>query len=275
MVILNGKELSLKLYDKLEEFNLCNNNKKHKLIILTIGNDEASKIYVKNKVKMCEKLGIEHEHIKINQNIELVDFIVFLKDLFEKNTFDYNFGVILQQPAPQHLIDVFNNVVTPNIDIDGFGVKNQGLLANGKTPFNYAATPKGIITLLKNYNIDLEGKNVVIVGRSNIVGKPLAQMMLKENATITICHSKTKNLEEITKMADILVVAIGKANFIKSKHIKNGVTIVDVGINRTENGICGDVDFEDVKEKCYAITPVPGGVGPMTIYSLIENLITK
>ena len=274
MVILNGKELSLKLYDKLEEFNLCN-NKKNKLIILTIGNDEASKIYVKNKVKMCEKLGIEYEHIKINQNIESVEFIVFLKDLFEKNTFDYNFGVILQQPAPQHLIDIFNNVVTPNIDIDGFGVKNQGLLANGKEPFNYAATPKGIITLLKNYNIELEGKNVVIVGRSNIVGKPLAQMMLKENATITICHSKTKNLEEITKMADILVVAIGKANFIKSKHIKNGVTIVDVGINRTENGICGDVDFEDVKDKCYAITPVPGGVGPMTIYSLIENLITK
>ena len=145
----------------------------------------------------------------------------------------------------------------------------------GKTPFNYPATPKGIMTLLNNYNINVEGKHVVIIGRSNIVGKPLAQMMLSKNATVTICHSKTENLEQITKTADILVAAIGKPKFINETHIKDNIIIVDVGINKTEEGLCGDVDFERVKDKCYAITPVPGGVGPMTVYSLVENILQQ
>lgn len=268
-MILDGKSLSEKLYKELNISNKC------KLIILTVGEDPASKVYVRNKLKACEKIGILTEHITLNSDME--DFEEYLRDLLEIGYSQVNnLGIILQLPAPEYFVEIFNRVIPGYTDVDGFGYHNQRVLyIKNEAPWNYPATPKGIMTLLDNYNIPVTGKHVVIIGRSNIVGRPLATMMLNRNATVTICHSKTENLEKITKMADILIVAVGKPKFINASHISEGVTIIDVGINRTENGLCGDVDFDDVKDKCYAITPVPGGVGPMTVYSLIENLVKQ
>lgn len=273
MILLDGKALSNKLYDTLKENP---ENATTKLIILTFGEDPASKVYVRNKLKACEMVGIKSEHIILDENMSVEEFDSYIFNLINENIINYglpnnHLGIILQLPAPQKFVELFNENINPYFDVDGFGSRNRELLAFYGNPINYPATPKGIMPMLEHYNIDIEGKHVVIIGRSDIVGKPLAVMMLNKNATVTICHSKTKNLETITKTADILVVAIGKPKFINATHIKDGVTIIDVGINRTENGLCGDVDFEDVKDKCYAITPVPGGVGPMTVYSLIEN----
>lgn len=271
MIVLNGKELSNKLYQLLDGTN-------SKLVVFTVGNDPASKVYVKNKQQACERVGITFENIVIDENTTTEQFNCIINDILEKDVYQIDsqytgYGMILQLPAPEHLVHLFNKEVPLVFDVDGFGYDNKTSLMIGEDPFYYPATPKGIMTLLNNYNIDVEGKHVVIIGRSDIVGKPLAQMMLNKNATVTICHSKTQNLEKITKTADILVVAIGKPKFINSSHISDGVTIIDVGINRIEEGLCGDVDFDDVKDKCYAITPVPGGVGPMTVYSLIENVV--
>lgn len=272
MIILNGKELSDKLYDL---FDL--KEETAKLVVFTVGDDPASKVYVRNKQRACERVGIDFENIILKKDISSDEFLSMLLNKLDKDIFNTNYtkyGMILQLPSPKHLVDVFNDIVPMHFDVDGFGDINfKNVMSNGAAT-NPPATPKGIMTLLHHYNIPIEGKHVVIIGRSNIVGKPLAQMMLKENATVTICHSKTENLERITKTADILVVAVGKPKFINSTHVSDGVTIVDVGINRLEDGsICGDVDFDDVKDKCYAITPVPGGVGPMTVYSLIENIL--
>lgn len=274
MLLLNGKELSDNLFNELSDY-VKNNNLNYKLIILTVGNDPASKVYVRNKLKACEKVGVISEHITIDTNINKKEFEDLLLNLIHDNTSYNKFGIILQLPVPNKMFEeVFNETILAEVDVDGFGDQNRLLMyTKGKEPYNYPATPKGIMTLLNKYNIKVEGKHVVIVGRSEIVGKPLATMMLNANATVTICHSKTQNLETITKTADILVAAIGKPKFINSSHIKDGVVIIDVGINRIETGLCGDVDFEDCKNKCYAITPVPGGVGPMTVYSLIENIV--
>ena len=276
MILLNGKELSDKLY------NLFDLKKETaKLVVFTVGDDPASKVYVRNKQRACERVGIKFENIILKENTSAEEFsdIIMNKlseDVFTLDYDDYDkYGMILQLPAPKHLVDMFNTMVPTHFDVDGFGETNFRSVMTTGTATHLPATPKGIMTLLRNYNIPIEGKHVVIVGRSNIVGKPLAQMMLKENATVTVCHSKTENLERITKTADILVVAAGKPKFINETHINEGVTIIDVGINKTENGICGDIDFDRVKDKCYAITPVPGGVGPMTVYSLIENLINQ
>ena len=275
MILLNGKKLSDKLY------NLFENKEAAKLVVFTVGDDPASKVYVRNKQRACERVGIRFENVMLKENTSADEFsdIIMNKlgeDVFKLDYDDYaKYGMILQLPAPKHLVDMFNTMVPTHFDVDGFGEINFRSVMTTGTASHLPATPKGIMTLLRNYNIPIEGKHVVIVGRSNIVGKPLAQMMLKENATVTVCHSKTENLERITKTADILIVAAGKPKFINETHVSEGVTIVDVGINKTENGICGDVDFDRVKDKCYAITPVPGGVGPMTVYSLIENLINQ
>ena len=276
MKLLNGKELSEKLYEGL---NNITDKEKYKLIILTVGNDAASKVYVRNKIKACERVGIACENIVLEDNMDDMTFQSYLKDLIAKTFYDRKSpyergGIILQLPAPKHYEDIFNMVIPAEFDVDGFGVENQLTLYQGHKCVHYPATPKGIMTLLDANNIEIEGKNVVIIGRSDIVGKPIAHMMLQRNATVTICHSKTENLEEITRRADILIVAIGKSKFINASHISDGVTIIDVGINRLEDGsICGDVDFEDVKDYVKAITPVPSGVGPMTVYSLIENTL--
>lgn len=276
MKLLNGKELSEKLYEGL---NNITNKEKYKLIILTVGDDTASKVYVRNKIKVCERVGIACENIVLEDNMDNMTFQSYLKDLIAKTFYDRKSpyeggGIILQLPAPKHYEDIFNMVIPAEFDVDGFGVQNQLTLYQGRKCVYYPATPKGIMTLLDANNIEVEGKNVVIVGRSDIVGKPIAHMMLQRNATVTICHSKTHNLEHYTSNADILIVAVGKPKFIGAKHVKLGAVVIDVGINRTEEGICGDVDFHSVAEKCSAITPVPGGVGPMTVYSLIENTLS-
>ena len=276
MKLLNGKELSEKLYEGL---NNITNKEKYKLIIFTVGDDAASKVYIRNKIKACEKVGIACENIVLEDNMDDMTFQSYLKDLIAKTFYDRKSpyergGIILQLPAPKHYEDIFNMVIPAEFDVDGLGVQNQLTLYQGRKCVHYPATPKGIMTLLDINNIEVEGKNVVIVGRSDIVGKPIAHMMLQRNATVTICHSKTQNLEDYTCNADILIVAVGKSKFIGAKHVKLGAVVIDVGINRTEEGICGDVDFHSVAEKCSAITPVPGGVGPMTVYSLIENTLS-
>ena len=278
MILLDGKTLADKLYEGLSQKDQeikdsC------KLIILTVGEDKASKVYVRNKLKACERVGIASEHIVIDPDMHESDYESILIDLLADNIYNlaspyYKVGIILQLPVPRPMFErVFNETIPSTVDVDGFGINNKlALYSKGQEPYHYPATPKGIMTLLNNYNIDVEGKHVVIVGRSEIVGKPLAQMMLDKNATVTICHSKTKNLDSITKTADILVAAIGKPKFITDRHVKQGAVVIDVGINRTETGLCGDVDFDFVAPKCAAITPVPGGVGPMTVFSLIENV---
>ena len=276
MELLNGKELSENLYKQLSNIS---DTDKHKLIILTVGDDAASKVYVRNKIRACEKVGIACENILLEDNMDSMSFQSFLKELIAKTFYDRRSpyehgGIILQLPAPKHYEDIFNMVIPAEFDVDGFGVENQLMLYQGRKCVHYPATPKGIMILLDANNIEIEGKNVVIIGRSDIVGKPIAHMMLQRNATVTICHSKTENLSSITRMADILIVAVGKPKFINDTHVKDGVVVVDVGINRLEDGsICGDVDYDRMHNKCAAITPVPGGVGPMTVYSLIENTL--
>lgn len=278
MLKLDGKELANRLYAKLENIP---NKEKYKLIILTVGDDEASKVYVKNKIKACEKVGIACENINLDDSMNQMEFSQYIETLIDDEFYDNDSpydsgGIILQLPAPKHYQKAFNDIIPPRLDVDGFGEFNQLMLVQGEIPPNYPATPKGIITILEENNIAIEGKHVVIVGRSEIVGKPLALMMLNKNATVTICHSKSENLASITKMADILVVAVGKPKFINDTHVKDGVVVVDVGINRLKDGtICGDVDYDRMRIKCAAITPVPGGVGPMTVYSLIENVLNK
>lgn len=277
MIILNGKDLSEKLYDGLKNIT---DKEKYKLIILTVGDDAASKVYVRNKIKACEKVGIACENIILEDNMSNESFQNYLEELIRKTFYDrkspyIDGGIILQLPAPKNYENIFNKVIPPEFDVDGFGEQNQLTLYQGHKCVHYPATPKGIMTLLDANNIEVEGKNVVIVGRSDIVGKPIAHMMLQRNATVTICHSKTQNLEHYTCNADILIVAVGKPKFIGANHVKNGAVVIDVGINRTEEGICGDVDFNSVLDKCSFITPVPGGVGPMTVYSLIENTLQK
>jgi methylenetetrahydrofolate dehydrogenase (NADP+)/methenyltetrahydrofolate cyclohydrolase len=277
MKILSGKDLSEKLYDGLKNIT---DKEKYKLIILTVGDDAASKVYVRNKIKACEKVGIACENIILEDNMSNESFQDYLEELIRKTFYDrkspyIDGGIILQLPAPKNYENIFNKVIPPEFDVDGFGEQNQLTLYQGRKCVHYPATPKGIMTLLDANNIEVEGKNVVIVGRSDIVGKPIAHMMLQRNATVTICHSKTQNLEHYTSNADILIVAVGKPKFIGANHVKNGAVVIDVGINRTEEGICGDVDFNSVLDKCSFITPVPGGVGPMTVYSLIENTLQK
>lgn len=270
-ILLDGKHLSEKLFAKIKN-DLGDFCKECKLIVLTVGDDAASKVYVKNKIKACESIGLQHEHIVVDENMEQVDFANFLVELMNNNP--ERTGIILQLPAPDKLADVFDKVIKGRFGVDGFDFTNRTLLYTNEQPFYWPATPKGIMLLLKNYNIPVEGKHVVILGRSEIVGKPLAKLMLDENATVTICHSKTTNLMEITKTADILISAIGKPEFVKEAHIKEGAVVIDVGINKTDKGFCGDVDFDKVMRKCSAITPVPGGVGPMTVFALIENVLS-
>ena len=269
-ILLDGKKLSEELLTKLKN-NFSEISKDYKLIVLTVGDDPASKVYVRNKIRACDTDGIQHEHITIDENIEQQEFVDLLLKLMEDNP--KNTGIILQLPAPAHLADIFDKVIEGRFGVDGFDFTNRTLLYTNENPFYYPATPRGIMLLLNSHNIEIEGKHVVIIGRSEIVGRPLSQMMLKENATVTICHSKTQNLSDITKTADILVVAVGKPKFINETYIKDGVTIIDVGINKIDDGLCGDVDFDSVMSKCHAITPVPGGVGPMTVCSLIENIL--
>ena len=236
-----------------------------------VGDDPASKVYVRNKSKACEDVGIEYEEFLLGSNISQKELIDLIKSLNENKTVN---GILLQSPIPSNLdINEAFRTIAPEKDVDGFNPVNVGKLVLGQDTF-VSCTPYGIIKMFEEYNIDLNGKNVVILGRSNIVGKPLIHCCLNNNATVTSCHSKTQNLAQKAKEADILISAIGKANFVTADMVKENAVVIDVGINRLKNGkITGDVDFENVKEKASYITPVPGGVGPMTIAMLMNNII--
>ena len=272
-VIIDGKKLAKKTREnlKIECSNLKEKNIIPKLSVIMVGEDPASKIYVKTKSKACDEIGIKYEEHILNENITQKELIELIHKL---NNDDSVNGILLQSPIPRHLdIDEAFREISSEKDVDGFNPINVGKLLLNQDTF-VSCTPYGIMKMLEEYNIELEGKNIVIIGRSNIVGKPLMACCLNKHATVTICHSKTKDLKEKTKNADILVAAIGKSNFVTSDMVKDNAVIIDVGINRgTDKKLTGDVDFENVKEKASYITPVPGGVGPMTVAMLMNNVI--
>ena len=272
-VIIYGKELAknIRLELKNEVSKLKEKGIIPKLAVIMVGDDKASKVYVKNKSKACEEIGIEYEEFLLDESISMEELLNLIEKL--NNRKDIN-GILLQSPIPKNLnIDEAFNKIDYKKDVDGFNPVNVGKLVIGQDSF-ISCTPYGVIKMLENYNIPIEGKNVVIIGRSNIVGKPLMQCLLKKNATVTICHSKTKNISEITKKADILVAALGKAKFVTKEMVKDGAVVIDVGINRDESGkLVGDVDFEEAEKIASFITPVPGGVGPMTIAMLMSNVV--
>lgn len=245
---------------------------KPKLVVILVGNDNASQIYVKNKQKRCLEVGIESEVLHFDEKIKQDKLLDIIKQLNEDISVN---AILVQMPLPSHInSNLIIETISPLKDVDGFHPYNVGKLALNMTPYSVACTPCGILKLLNAYNIEIKGKHVVIIGRSNIVGRPLALLLLNNDATVTVCHSKTENLKQITQTADILISAIGKAHFINSTFIKENAVIIDVGINRDKNNkLTGDVDFNDVFEKCNFITPVPKGVGPMTIAMLLQNTL--
>ena len=241
------------------------------LAVILVGDNSASAVYVRNKKRRAEKLGINFQLIHFEDTVSEQELLEKIDELNNDQTVD---GFIVQLPVPDHIDeDKVIEAIDPHKDVDGFTPISVGNLWIG-TPLTKTATASGILMMLDHYDVDLDGKNVVIVGRSNIVGKPTAALMLNRNATVTITHSHTKNLKEITSKADVLVVAIGKAKFITQDYVKDQAIVIDVGMDRDENGkLCGDVDFEDVKNKAAMMTPVPGGVGPMTITALVDQVI--
>ena len=267
MELLDGKTLANDILDKLS-LKVKQLDTAPNLVVIQVGNDPASSVYVRNKERTAERVGINSETVKLSKHItqdELLEII----DKYNHFT-DVN-GILVQLPLPKHIDEqAILEAISPMKDVDGFHPLNVGKLNIGQKQM-IPSTPAGIMELLKANHIELEGKHVVIVGRSNIVGKPLAHLLLEANATVTIAHSKTKDLKHLTKQADILVVAVGQPELITEDYVKDGTVVIDVGINRTESGLKGDVDFNNVKSKVAAITPVPGGVGPMTIAMLMNQ----
>ena len=272
-VIIDGKELAKKVREnlKIECEELNKEGIKSKLAVIMVGDDPASKVYVRNKSRACEDVGIEYEEYLIESNITQKDLMNLIEKLNQDNTVN---GILLQSPIPSNLdINEAFRTITPEKDVDGFNPVNVGKLVLNQDTF-VSCTPFGIMKMFEEYNIDLTGKNVVILGRSNIVGKPLIHCCLNKNATVTTCHSKTQDIKEIASKADVLISAIGKAHFVTADMVKENAVVIDVGINRLDGEkITGDVDFENVKGKASYITPVPGGVGPMTIAMLMNNVI--
>ena len=268
MKIMDGKALAGEIRAELKaKIEKC--ERKPGLAVVIVGDDPASRIYVRNKIKACGELGIRSYAYELPQTSSQKE----VEDLLDKLAVDKDVdGILLQLPLPKHLDgDAATSHIPFEKDVDGFSSKNLGLLMQNKQRIS-ACTPSGVMKLLEKEGIALAGKHAVIIGRSETVGKPMAMLLLNANATVTICHSKTKNLTEICKTADILVACVGKAGFVTEDMVKEGAVVVDIGINRDENGkLCGDVDFEGVKEKASYITPVPGGVGPMTITMLMYN----
>ncbi|MBO5828790.1 MAG: bifunctional methylenetetrahydrofolate dehydrogenase/methenyltetrahydrofolate cyclohydrolase FolD [Paludibacteraceae bacterium] len=272
MKILNGKEFADKIKDevKADVEVLTSDGKSVYLAVIQVGDDAASSTYVRNKHNACVRCGITSSTYNLANDESEENLIEMIQTLNKNN---YVHGILVQLPLPNH-IDEHKVIqsIAPEKDVDGFHEINVGKLMVGEDTF-IPCTAKGIIELLKYNDVEIEGKHCVVVGRSNIVGKPVAMELLHHNATVTMCHSKTKELEKICKEADILVCAIGKPKFFNRDYIKEGAVVVDVGIHRTENGLCGDVDFDDVKDIVSAITPVPGGVGQMTIAMLMKNCV--
>lgn len=270
---IDGKKISKELKDELKEkvAKYKEEGVEITLAVIQVGNDKASSVYVGNKKKACEYIGIKSLSYELEESTTEEELLNLIKEL--NNRKDVN-GILVQLPLPKHINeDKVIETIDAKKDVDGFHPMSVGALSIGKKGF-ISCTPYGIIELLKRSNIDIDGKECVVIGRSNIVGKPMSMLLLRENATVTVAHSHTKNLKEVAKRADILVVAIGKPQFINSEYVKEGAVVIDVGIHRDENNkLCGDVDYEDVFPHASAITPVPGGVGPMTIAMLMKNCV--
>ncbi len=272
--LINGKEISdfIKNSVKNEVAELKSKGISVGLAVIIVGDNPASKVYVANKEEACELLGIKSYKYALPHSTTNEELLTLIDKLNNDEGVD---GILCQLPLPQHLDEkIIINRILPKKDVDAFHPQNVGKIMIGDYDF-LPCTPAGVIEMLKYENIDITSKNCVVIGRSNIVGKPMSMLLLHNNATVTICHSKTKNLKEVCAAADILVVAIGRAKFVTADMVKEGAVVIDVGMNRDENGkLCGDVDFENVKEKTSYITPVPGGVGPMTIAMLMKNTLT-
>ncbi|HIS29754.1 MAG TPA: bifunctional methylenetetrahydrofolate dehydrogenase/methenyltetrahydrofolate cyclohydrolase FolD [Candidatus Avamphibacillus intestinigallinarum] len=271
--VINGKDLShdMKMEMKTEVTELKQTGITPHLTVLLVGDDPASKSYVSGKKKACDETGISSDVTELDPSISEEELLQRIEDL---NNDPKVHGILVQLPLPDHIDEQkVIETIDPSKDVDGFHPVNIGRMMIGEDTF-LPCTPYGIITMLKSKNINIEGKHAVIVGRSNIVGKPVGQLLLNENATVTYCHSRTKNLQEFTRSADILIAAVGKPHVITGEDVKDGAIVVDVGVNRIEDGsLTGDVDFESAKQKASYITPVPRGVGPMTITMLLKNTI--
>lgn len=271
--LIDGKVISTQIKDELKEkvAKMKAEGTEVCLAVIQVGNDPASSVYVNNKKKACEYIGINSLAYELPESTTEEELLDLIKELNERA--DVN-GILVQLPVPKHIDeDKIIKAISPKKDVDGFHPQSVGALCIGQPGF-VSCTPAGIIQLLKRSGIEIEGKECVVVGRSNIVGKPMSLLLLRENGTVTVAHSRTKDLKAICKRADILVVAIGKPRFITEEYVKEGAVVIDVGIHRNaDNKLCGDVDFEAVEPHCSAITPVPGGVGPMTIAMLMNNCV--
>lgn len=270
MVEMNGKKLRDELLIGLRE-KIDKLDKQLGLAVIQVGNDEASNVYVRQKEKMANELGYKFIHKIFKDNVEQETLLKYIKKLNKDETID---GILVQMPLPKHLdSSIIQNTIDSYKDVDGLTFINAGRLVQGM-PALVPCTPKGIVDLLDKYKIKIEGSQVVVIGRSVLVGKPIANLLTNRNASVTICHSKTRNIEIYTKNADIVIVAVGKAKYLKKEMIKPGTVIIDVGINRVNGKLHGDVDYGNVSELASYITPVPGGVGPMTVYELMHNVYT-
>ena len=274
MKLLSGKEVAAKVKDDLRDIvNIKKEEgKSFKLCVIQVGDDPASSVYVHNKEKACEYIGIESEVFKLDESADYYEVMALIHRLNHDTSVN---GILVQLPLPKHLDEnEILSLIDPAKDVDGFHQNNVGNLFLGNDTI-ISCTPQGIMDILRHYDIDVAGKECIVVGRSNIVGKPMAMLLLNENGTVTICHSKTQNLKEICKRADILICAIGKPKFFNEDYVKDGAVVIDVGIHRMDNGkLCGDVDFDAVKDIVDAITPVPGGVGQTTVSSLMYNVVS-
>lgn len=270
---IDGKKISQEIKDELKETvsRYKEQGIEITLAVIQVGNDPASTVYVGNKKKACQYIGIRSLAYELEESVSEEELLKLIQDL---NTREDVNGILVQLPLPKHINEKkVIETISPEKDVDGFHPMNVGALSIGEEGF-ISCTPYGIIQLLKRSGIEIKGKECVVVGRSNIVGKPISMLLLRENGTVTVTHSATRNLKEVTRRADILIAAIGKPKFITGDYVKEGVVVIDVGINRNEeNKLCGDVDFDSVEPKAAAITPVPGGVGPMTIAMLMTNCV--
>lgn len=271
--LIDGKKISQEIKDELKEkvAALKAEGKTGALAVIQVGEDPASSVYVRNKKNACAYIGIESLAYELPESTTEEELLKLIEELNEKEEVR---GILVQLPLPSHICeDKVIQAISPEKDVDGFHPQSVGAMTIGEKGF-LSCTPAGIIQLLKRSGVEIEGKHCVVIGRSNIVGKPMALLMLRENATVTITHSRTKNLPELCKQADILIVAIGKPRFIGAEYVKEGAVVIDVGIHRDENNkLCGDVKFDEVEPIASAITPVPGGVGPMTIAMLMSNCV--
>ena len=272
-IIIDGKKVSAQVKEqvRIETEELVKKGIKPGLAVIIVGDDPASRVYVNNKKKACEKVVFLSKEFALPATTTQEELLALVNELNEDKEIN---GILCQLPLPKGLDEkAVIEAISPLKDVDAFHASNVGKIMIGDYDF-LPCTPAGVMEMLHSYNIPVEGKECVVIGRSNIVGKPMAMLLLQENGTVTITHSRTKNLKEVTKRADILVAAIGKPKFVTADMVKEGAVVIDVGMDRDENGkLCGDVDFENVKEKCSAITPVPGGVGPMTIAVLMKNTL--